>query len=80
MGRIMNHYNSRVQEGIGVFQQHSELTNISKLARDQFNGLKAPGDDECSVSANFLTVEVYKICYLLMLKGSEHWDSVWTGW
>jgi hypothetical protein len=36
-----------------VFQQHSGLSTMSKLARNQVNDLKAPGGDECSEDANF---------------------------
>ena len=67
-------------EGVGVFQQHSELSNVSKLARNQVNDLKVLGTCECSTSGIILTVEIYKICYLLILKGSEHWDRVWMEW
>jgi hypothetical protein len=47
--------------GIGVYQQRSELSTISKLARNQANDLKVPGDNECSIGVVFLTVEIYKI-------------------
>jgi hypothetical protein len=36
-----------------MFQQHSELSTVSKLARNQANDLKVPGDDECSMDAIF---------------------------
>jgi hypothetical protein len=39
--------------GIGVFQQHSELSTMSNLARNQANDLKAPCDNECSMGSNF---------------------------
>jgi hypothetical protein len=39
--------------GIGMFQQHSELSIMSKLARDQVNDLNALGDDECSMNPIF---------------------------
>jgi hypothetical protein len=42
-----------VCEGIGVFQQHSELSTMSKLATNQANDLKALCDNECSMGAIF---------------------------
>jgi hypothetical protein len=39
--------------GVRVFQQHAELSTMSKLARNQANDLKVPGDNECSKDANF---------------------------
>jgi hypothetical protein len=39
--------------GIGVFQQHSELSTMSKLARNQASDLKAPCDNECSMREIF---------------------------
>ena len=61
----MDRYNNGVWEGMGVFQQHSELTIVSKLASDQINDLKALCGDECSTSGNFLTVEKYKYAIYL---------------
>jgi hypothetical protein len=48
------------------------LSTIAKLARNQFNDLKAPGTSKCSAKQTFLTVETYKKYYLLILMGSEY--------
>jgi hypothetical protein len=37
-----------VWNGLGVIQYHLELSTVVKLARNQFNDLRAPGMCECS--------------------------------
>jgi hypothetical protein len=68
-------HNRGVWKGLGVIQYHLELSTVAKLARDQFNDLKAPGSSECSIRQYFLTVGQYKRFYLLIMKDGEYWDS-----
>jgi hypothetical protein len=50
---------------------------VSRVAGEHINGLRAPGVNEFR-TVDFLTVEIYMIYYLLILKVSEHQDSRWT--
>jgi hypothetical protein len=58
-----------------VIQYHLGLSTVNILARDQFNDLRAPVSSECSAGQYFLTVETYRIYYLLILENVEYWDS-----
>jgi hypothetical protein len=52
-------------------------SQVSRVAGEHINGLGTPGVNEFG-TVDFLTVKIYMMCYLLILKVSEHQDSRWA--
>jgi hypothetical protein len=50
-------HNRGIGNGMRVIQYHLELSNVTILARGEFNDLRAPGSSECSIRQYFLNEE-----------------------